>query len=136
MKKILMVLPLVAIATGAAALGMGSSQPHHYAVLQESDCALVTPGELSQVIHKAGAATGLDLPEGMALHTELHCAPDAGSKRIVYSVRATIDKQVTDGRDQRWTSVAQLTGYGTTANSASLLREVQFTVRDVIRQEP
>ena len=50
MKKILMVLPLVAIATGAAALGLSSAQPHHYAVLQDSDCALVTPGELSQVI--------------------------------------------------------------------------------------
>jgi hypothetical protein len=136
MKKILMLLPLVAIATGAAALGAGSARPHNYAVMQESDCALVTPGELSQVINRAGAATGLDLPEGMALRAELHCAPDAGSKRFVYTVRATIDKQVTDGHEQRWASVAQLTGFGTTANRASLLREVQFTVRDVIRQEP
>jgi hypothetical protein len=43
---------------------------------------------------------------------------------------------VSDGEQQRWTSVAQNTGYGTTVNSASLLREVRFTVRDVIRQEP
>jgi len=136
MRKILMALPLVAIATGAAALGVSSTRAHSYAVLQESDCSLVTPGELSQVINKAGADTGLDLPEGMALRTELHCAPDSGSKRFVYSVRATIDKQVTDGSEQRWTSVAQLTGFGTAANSSALLRQVQFTVRDVIRQEP
>ena len=136
MKKILMLLPLVAIATGATAFGVSSARAQNYAVVQESDCALVTPGELSQVVNQAGMDTGLKLPEGMALRTELHCAPDGGSKRLVYSVRATIDKQVNDGSEQRWTSVAQLTGFGTTANGASLLREVHFTVRDVIRQEP
>ena len=91
MKKVLMLLPLVAIATAATAFGVSSSaRAQNYAVVQESDCAMVTPGELSEVVNKAGMDTGLRLPEGMALRTELHCAPDNGSKRLVYSVRATM----------------------------------------------
>ncbi len=128
MKKATM-LGLLAFAAGAAQAGT-------YSVLQENDCQLVTPGQLQEVIHKVGKDTGLNLPKDMAIRAELHCAPDAGSKRFVYTIRAAIEKLVVDGEQQRWAHVAQLTGYGTTANSASLLRQVRFTVRDVIRQEP
>ena len=54
----------------------------------------------------------------------------------MYSIRAAIEKQVNDGEAQRWAEVAQLTGYGTTAGRAALLKQVRYTVRDVIRQEP
>jgi cell wall assembly regulator SMI1 len=128
MKKAMM-LGLLAIAAGAAQAGT-------FSAMQENDCKLVTPGQLSEVIQKVGKDTGLNLPKDMAIRTELHCAPDAASKRFVYTIRAAIEKLVNDGEQQRWAHVAQLTGYGTTANGASLLREVRFTVRDVIRQEP
>jgi cell wall assembly regulator SMI1 len=128
MKKATM-LGLLAFAAGAAQAGT-------YSVVQENDCKLVTPGQLQEVIHKVGKDTGLNLPKDMAIRAELHCAPDTGSKRFVYTIRAAIEKLVVDGEQQRWAHVAQQTGYGTTASSASLLREVRFTVRDVIRQEP
>jgi hypothetical protein len=137
MKKILMVLPLAAVACGAAALAaVTDARAGNYAVRQESDCQLVTAGELSQVVFKAGAASGLRLPDGMAIHAELHCSRDGDSQRFVYAIRAAIEKQLNDGDGQRWAPVAQLTGYGTTPNGAALLRQVHFTVRDVIRQEP
>lgn len=121
---------------GLLALAAGAAQAGTYSVVQENDCKLVTPGQLQEVIHKVGKDTGLNLPKDMAIRAELHCAPDANSKRFVYTIRAAIEKLVNDGEQQRWAHVAQLTGYGTTANSAALLREVRFTVRDVIRQEP
>lgn len=124
-----MMLGLLAIAAGAAQAGT-------YSAMQENDCKLVTPGQLSEVIQKVGKDTGLNLPKDMAIRTEVRCTPDAHSKRFVYTIRAAIEKLVNDGEQQRWAQVAQLTGYGTTANGASLLREVRFTVRDVIRQEP
>jgi hypothetical protein len=131
MRKALMLLPLV-----AAAFATGAAQAGTYSVTQENDCKLVTSGELAAVIQKVGADTGLNLPKDMAIRAELHCAQDATTKRFVYSIRAALEKLVNDGEQQRWASVAQLTGYGTTAGSAALLREVRFTVRDVIRQEP
>jgi heme A synthase len=119
-----------------AVLATGAAQAGTYAVVQESDCAIVTPGEISQAIHKAGKDTGLNLPKGMSIRAEVHCAPDGKSKRFVYLIRASLEKMVNDGEHQRWTTMAHLTGYGTTATSAALLRQVGFTVRDVIRQEP
>jgi hypothetical protein len=119
-----------------ALMAAGAAQAGTYAVVQESQCAIVTPGELSQAIQKAGKDTGLDLPKGMSIRAELHCSPDGKSKRYVYLIRASVEKMVNDGEHQRWTTVAHLTGYGTTAGSAALLRQVSFTVRDVIRQEP
>lgn len=117
-------------------LAAGGAQAGTYAVLQESDCKLVTPGAISQVVQKVGADTGLDLPRDMAIRTEVRCAPDAATKRFVYTIRTAIEKLVHDGEQQRWAPVAQITGYGTTTGSAALLREVRFAVRDVIRQEP
>ena len=68
------------------------------------------------------ATTAKDVPEWDSLtHIELIAA---------------IEKQLNDGEQQRWAPVAQLTGFGTTTGSTSLLREVRFTVRDLIRQEP
>lgn len=125
-----------AMMLGLLALAAGAAQAGTYSAMQENDCKLVTPGQLSEVIQKVGKDTGLNLPKDMAIRTEVHCAPDAGSKRFVYTIRAAIEKLVNDGEQQRWAHVAQLTGYGTTANAAGLLREVRFTVRDVIRQEP
>lgn len=130
MKKALMLLlPLALLAGGAAQAGT-------YSVLQESDCPLLTAGELSKAVNKVGAANGLDLPRDMVLRTELHCAAQGRTAGYVYTFRATIEKQLADGEMQRWTPVAQLTGYGTAAGSTTLLRDVSFTVRDVIRQEP
>ena len=120
----------------AAALAAGAAQAGNYTVLQDADCKLVTTGELSQAIRKAGTDTGLDLPKDMAVRAELHCATDPATKRFVYSIRAAIEKLVNDGEQQRWAVVAQNTGYGTTTGSAALLREVRFAVQDVIRQEP
>jgi hypothetical protein len=124
-----MLLPVALCIAGAAHAGT-------YSVLQDNDCKLVTPGELSQLIQKVGVDTGLNLPKDMAVRAELHCAPDGSSKRFVYTIRAAIEKLVSDGEQQRWAVVAQNTGYGTTTGGAALLREVRFTVRDVIRQEP
>ena len=129
MRKTLLLLPLALFAAGAAQAGT-------YSVLQDSQCNLVTAEELARVIHKAGADSGLDLPKGMAIHAQVQCARDATSKRFVYTIRAAIEKQVNDGEAQRWTPLAENTGYGTVVGSAALLRQVQFTVRDVIRQEP
>lgn len=129
MRKAKMLLSLALLAAGAAQAGT-------YSVLQESDCSLVTPGQISQIVQKVGTDTGLDLPKDMALRTEVHCAPDGKSKRFVFTIRAAVDKLVSDGEQQRWASVAQLTGYGTTGGTANLLQQVRFTVRDVIRQEP
>lgn len=119
-----------------ALLGAGVAHAGTYSVLQESHCAIVTPGELSKAINKSGKDTGLDLPKGMAIRAELHCTPDGNSKRVVYTIRASVEKLVNDGEQQRWAPVAHVTGYGTTTGSAALLRQVSFTVRDVIRQEP
>jgi len=127
MKKALMLLSLVAAATGAAHAGT-------YSMRQESSCPVVTAGELAQAIHEAGRANNLDLPTNMVLRGELHCAPEG--KRLAYSFRASIEKQVADGELVRWTPVAHVTGYGNTPNRAALLRQVTFTVGDVIRQEP
>lgn len=132
MKKALMLLPLAALVAGTAQAGT-------YSVVQESACPLVTSGELSQAIHKAGLATGLNLSKDMTLRAELRCALEgkpAASARYVYTFRAAIEKQLADGEALRWAPVAQLTGFGTAAAGAPLLREVQFTVRDLIRQEP
>lgn len=128
----MLLLPALLFAACAAQAGT-------YSVLQESDCPLVSAGEHSKAVQKAGLATGLELPKDMALRTEIRCAVEgkAGANaRYVYTVRAAIEKQVSDGERLRWTPVAQQTGYGTTTGSAPLLRQVHFTVRDLIRQEP
>ena len=121
----------------AAALLAGAAQAGTYAVQPMSECPLVSAGELQQALQKVGKANGLDLPRDTVLRAELRCAPQgkAGSP-YVYTVRASFEKQVADGDFQRWAPVAQLTSYGTTAGSAALLRDVSFTVRDLIRQEP
>jgi hypothetical protein len=132
MKKALMLLPMAMLAAGAAQAGA-------YSVLEETDCPLISASELSKVVHKAGLNTGLDLPKDMALRAELRCAVEgkqARGARYVYTFRAAIERQVADGEQLRWAPVAHLTSYGTTTGTAPLLREVGFTVRDVIRQEP
>lgn len=129
MNKTWMLLPLAALAATVAHAGT-------YSIVQESDCPVISATELQQAIRKAGTATGLDLPKDMALHAELRCARDGKSARYVYTIRAAIEKQVADGELLRWTPVAQLTGFGTAAGSSAMLKQVAFTVRDVIRQEP
>lgn len=132
MKKALVLLPLAALLVGTAHAGT-------YSVVQESECPLVTAGELSKAIQSAGLATGLNLSKDMTLRAELRCARDgktAAGARYVYTFRAAIEKQLADGEAMRWAPVAHLTGFGTAAASAPLLRQVQFTVRDLIRQEP
>ena len=131
MKKALMLLPLAAFVVGAAQAGT-------YSVVQASECPLVTAGELSKAIHDAGLATGLNLSKDMTLRAELRCALDgkAGAARYVYTFRAAIEKQLADGEALRWAPVAQLTGFGTAAAGAPVLRQVRFTVSDLIRQEP
>src|SRR5262245_24118090 len=132
MKKVsMLLLALVGATAGAAQAGT-------YAVQPESDCPGISADALTQEMRKAGSATGLDLPRDMALHTELHCTLQGKGKeaRFVYTVRAAIEKQLTDGETLRWAPVAQLTGYGTAAGHGALLRQVGYTVRDVIRQEP
>ena len=131
MKKALMLSLLMLACAGAQA---GS-----YSVLQESDCPLVSGTELSKAVRNAGTATGLDLPKDMALRAELHCAVNANAgagARYVYTFRAAIEKQVSDGEQMRWIPVAHHTGFGTTSGSTPMLRQVHFTVRDLIRQEP
>ena len=123
----------------ALALAAGAAQAGTYSVLQESDCPLVSKTELSEAVRKAGTVTGLDLPRDMALRAELRCAVDgkaAAGSRYVYTFRAAIEKQVSDGEQMRWTPVAQNTGFGTASGSTPLLRQVHFTVRDLVRQEP
>jgi hypothetical protein len=128
----------VAMLMSAALLAAaGAAQAGTYSVQQKSECPLVTAGELQQALQKVGKANGLDLPRDMALRGELQCTVQGKTSRaFVYTFRATYEKLVADGEIQRWTPVAQLTGYGTTVNSAALLRDVSFTVRDLIRQEP
>jgi hypothetical protein len=129
MKKAMM-LSLLALAAGAAQAG-------NYAVLQESDCPLVSAQELAAMVRKVGGSNGLDLPKDMAVRAELHCTAGTGKgARYVYSFRAAIERQLSDGEHQRWTPVSHLTGYGTTTGSAPLMRQVSFTMRDLIRQEP
>jgi hypothetical protein len=121
------------------ALAAGAAQAGSYAVVQDSDCPLVSAKQLSGAIQKAGSATNLDLPRGMQLRTELRCEPTrkhAGRMNYVYTFTAAIEKQVADGDGQRWAEVAHVTGYGNTTVRDKLLREVRFTVRDVVRQEP
>jgi hypothetical protein len=127
MKKALTLLALAAAAAGVAQAGT-------YSLRQESSCPIVTGGELAQAIQQAGKSHNLNLPKDMALRGELHCT--AEGKRYVYSFRASIERQVSDGEQVRWAPVAHVTGYGSTPNRAALLRQVTFTVGDVIRQEP
>jgi len=127
-KRIAMVL--------AAGLAMGAAQAGNATVLQDIDCNLVSAADLAKVMRKVNTDTGLALPKDMAVRTEVHCMPDGNSKRFLYTIRAAIEKMVGDGELQRWAVIAQNTTYGRTSGSAALLREVQFTVRDVVRQEP
>lgn len=127
-KASMLLLALVSAAAGAAQAGT-------YAIQNESDCPGVSASAVMEEMHKAGMATGLDLPQDMALRTELRCTEE-GKGRYVYTVRATIEKQLADGETMRWAPVAQLTGFGTAKGSSAVLRQVGFTVRDVIRQEP
>ena len=120
----------------AAGLAMGAAHAGTYTVTKDIDCKLVNAADLDKVVGKVGKDTGLKLSKDMAVRTEVHCMQEANSKRFVYTIRAAIEKLVGDGEQQRWAVVAQNTGYGTTTGSAALLREVRFTVRDVIRQEP
>lgn len=132
MKKALMLLPVMAFAAGAAQAGA-------YSILQEADCPLVSAAQLTQAVRKAGAASGLDLPRDMALRAELRCAVDgraAVGARYVYTFRAAIEKQVAVGEQLLWVPVAHHTGFGTAGGGTPLLRQVHFTVRDLIRQEP
>jgi hypothetical protein len=128
MKKVGMLLAAMALA--------GAAQAGTYSVQHETDCPLISAGELAGALQQAGTTTGLNLPKDMALRTELRCAVDGKSARYVYTIRTTLEKQLADGEQQRWTPVAQLTRYGTTSGSGALLREVRFTARDLIRQEP
>jgi hypothetical protein len=128
-KASMLLLALVSAAAGAASAGT-------YAVEPQSDCPGISADALAQEVRKAGAASGLDLPKDMAVRAELHCAPEGKGGRFVYTVRAAIEKQLADGETLRWAPVAQLTGYGTAAGRGAVLRQVGFTVRDVIRQEP
>ncbi|HET8747086.1 MAG TPA: hypothetical protein VFM98_15910 [Ramlibacter sp.] len=127
-KASMLLLALVGAAAGAAQAGTYETQ-------QLSDCPGISAGALRDEVRKVGSAAGLDLPKDMALRTELHCSADAKG-RFVYTVRAAIEKQLADGEILRWAPVAQLTGFGTAAGSSAVLRQVGFTVRDVIRQEP
>src|SRR5262249_11671531 len=132
MKNIPMLL--LALVTAAA----GAAQAGTYAVQPESDCPGISADALGQEMRKAGSASGLDLPKDMALHAELHCVPQGRGKdaRFVYTVRAAIEKQLADGETLRWAPVVQVTGCGTAAGHGAVLRQVGFTLRDVIRQEP
>jgi hypothetical protein len=128
MKKVGTLLAAMALA--------GAAQAGTYSIQQDTDCPLISAGELSKAVQQAGSTTGLNLPKDMALRTELRCAIDGKSARYVYTIRSTLEKQLADGEQQRWTPVVQLTRYGTIAKSDALLREVRFTARDLIRQEP
>ena len=122
----------------AALLAAGTAHAGTYAVQPVSECPLVSATELQQALQKVGKANGLDLPRNTVLRAELRCAPQgkAVGAQYVYTIRATFEKQLADGDFQRWAPVAQLTSYGTATGSAPLLRDVSFTVRDLIRQEP
>lgn len=118
----------------AAAAFAGTAHAGSYTVRQGVECPLVTSGQLADAVQQAGKVTGLDLPKDMVLRTELLCTADG--KRFLYSFRASIEKQVADGEQLRWAPVADLTAYGSAAGSKALLRQVRFTVRDLVRQEP
>ena len=120
----------------AAAVAVHAAQAGTYTVLQDNDCRLLQAGDIAQAVQQAGKDTGLQLTKDMAVRAEVQCARDAASKRFVYSIRAAIEKQVNDGEVQRWAVIAHTTSYGTGTGGAPLLREVRFTVQDVIRQEP
>ena len=127
-----LLLPLLVLVSAAAQAGA-------YSVLQESDCPAVSAPELTKAVRNAGTVTGLDLPKDMALRTELHCTVNGkagGNSRYVYTFRAAIEKQVSDGEGMRWMPVVHHTGYGTASGSTPMLRQVHFTVRDLVRQEP
>ena len=132
MTKIPMLIVPLALAAAAA-----NAEP--YSAVHDSQCPLITASELSRSIQKVSAASGLALAQDMALRTELQCSaigkPLRGA-RYVYTFRAAIEKQLADGEQQRWAPLAQLTGFGTARTSAFLLRQVEFTLRDLIRQEP
>src|SRR5690349_13300159 len=104
-KKIAMLLATL-LAAGVAQAGN--------TVLHDLDCRLVKASDIAEIAGKVGKDTGLRLQKDWALRTEVHCTPDAGGKRYVYSIRATIEKLVTDGEQQRWALVAHNTSYGTT----------------------
>ena len=127
MKKITMLLVL-----GAAFAAAGHAGT--YTARQDVECPLVSSGQLAEAVQQAGRTTGLDLPKDMVLRTELRCTADG--KRFLYAFRASIEKQLADGEQLRWAPVADLTAYGSAAGSAALLRQVRFTVRDLVRQEP
>jgi len=120
----------------AAGLAAGVAQAGNPTVLQDIDCKLVSAADMAKVMRKVGTDTGLALPKDMAVRTEVHCMQDGSSKQFLYTIRAAIEKMVNDGEQQRWAVVAQNTTYGRTSGSTALLREVRFTVRDVVRQEP
>jgi hypothetical protein len=120
----------------AAVLATGAAQAAGKDLVQENDCKLVQSQEISQVVDQVRKQTGLQLAGDQALRVEVHCMPDGASKRFVYAIRAAVEKSVSDGEQMRWTVLAQTTGYGTTGGSTALLRQVGFTVTDVIRQEP
>jgi hypothetical protein len=120
----------------ASALAAGAVQAGPVNVLQDNDCKLVQAEDLSKVVQQVRQDTGLQLAKDMALRVEVHCMPDGSSKRFHYAIRAALEKSLSDGEQLRWAVLAQTTGYGATTGSAALLREVRFTVRDVIRQEP
>jgi hypothetical protein len=126
MRKTLMLLSLAA-AAGAANAGT-------YAIRQDASCPLVTAGELTRAIDQAARSTNLDLPKDMAVRGELHCTVRRGTH--AYSFRASIEKQVADGDNLRWAPVAYVTSFGQARDRDALLKQVTFTVGDVIRQEP
>lgn len=125
---------LVPLALAGAAVNAGP-----YSAVHDSDCPLVSGSELSKSIQKVGAATGLALARDVALRAELRCSaigkPVRGA-RYVYTFRAAIEKQLADGEILRWAPLSELTGFGTAPGRAALLRQVEFTLRDLIRQEP
>ena len=112
-----------------------AAQAGTFAVHQQLDCPIVAADDLFRAAQRVAAANGLDLPRDMALRTELQCAAN-GKAGYVYTFRAAIEQQVGDVQGQRWAGIVHLTGYGTVPNRAALLRNVSFTLRDLIRQEP
>ena len=124
------------IALSLALFAATAAQAGSYAVHQQVDCAIVSADDLYQAVHSAGRANGFDLPRDMALRTELQCTKARGGAGYTYTFRAAIEQQVGDVQGQRWAGIVHLTGYGTAASRGALLREVSFTVRDLIRQEP
>jgi hypothetical protein len=129
----------ISILIASLALAAATVHAEPSSALHDTDCPLISASELSKSIQKVGAAAGLALANDMALHAELRCSaigkPLPGA-RYVYTFRAAIEKQLQDGEQQRWAPLAQLTGFGTARSSTFLRRQVEFTLRDLIRQEP